>query len=65
MKQIKFSGENVEIRDIYWHMALTEYFKVDNESNSLKYSNDFIEFFKKIIKQKEDGNTQTTIETEY
>ena len=26
LKQLKFSGFNIEMRELFWHLALTDYF---------------------------------------
>ena len=58
MKQIRLPLYNIELRDIYWHLSLSDYFKIGSPSASKKYSNNFIEFFFKIIGLKENEEDQ-------
>ena len=53
LKQIKLPLFNIELRDIYWHLALSDYFEIGSPEAPKKYSNNFIEFFFNIIGLKE------------
>ena len=49
-KKIRYSGYNISMREIYWHLGFIDYFSSSSKSTSTTYAKKFINFFKKVIK---------------